>query len=507
MIEPVPRLRAFASLGVSLAGLAACIEVFRYARWANPTTVALGFLVLILVVATRFALWVAVVTALAAMLGFNFYFLEPVGTLTIADPRNWVALFAFLTAAVVASQLSAAAKARTRGAIDSRNEITRLFDLSRDVLLTGESGGSLNALARHVARRFELSRVAICLGGAGGWQIYQGGEADIQVDHSQLDATLAGAGRILEFDARERTYGGHARLSTAGSEEAVALVPLRLGMRTVGLLAASADTLAPGTVDAIAGLVAIAVERLQFLSERKDAELLRQRADFSSALLASLSHDLRTPLTALQVAVTNLEDDTLAAEPRHAQMRIARTELERLNHLFRDILDMARIDSAAITPERDWVTAADIVDASLANLRPLLADRAVHVDADDSTATHVDPRLTSAAFSHLIENAAQYSPIDRPVDVRGWADADGLHLTVRDYGAGLDLNELDHLFERFYRGRAAREHSVGTGMGLAITRGLLTAEQGRVWGENVHDGGAMFSIAVPAPTRRVRAGE
>ncbi|HEY6357817.1 MAG TPA: ATP-binding protein, partial [Vicinamibacterales bacterium] len=327
------------------------------------------------------------------------------------------------------------------------------------------------------------------------------------VDHAQLDATLAGAGRILEFDARERTYGGHARLSTAGRDDAVALVPLRLGMRTIGLLAASADTLAPGTVDAIAGLVAIAVERLQFLSERKDAELLRQRADFSSALLASLSHDLRTPLTALQVAVTNLEDDTLAAEPRHAQMRIARTELERLNHLFRDILDMARVDSASITPARDWVTAADIVDASLANLRTLLADRTVHVDADDSTAAHVDPRLTSAAFSHLIENAAQYSPIDQPVDVRGWADADGLHLTVRDHGAGLDLNELDHLFERFYRGRAAREHSVGTGMGLAITRGLLTAEQGRVWGENVHDGGAMFSIAVPAPTRRVHVGE
>jgi two-component system sensor histidine kinase KdpD len=506
MIERVNRLRAIAALGVSLAGLAACIELFRYAHWANPTTVALGFLVLILVVAARFPLWVAVVTAVAAMLGFNFYFLEPIGSLTIADPRNWIALLAFLTAAVIASQLSASARARTRDAIESRNEITRLYDLSRDVLLTGESGGTLNALARHVARRFDLSRVAICLGGTGGWQVYQGGETDVVVDLSQLDATLAGAGRMLEFDARERTYGGHAHLADAG-REAVALVPLRLGMRTVGLLATAADALAPGTVDAIAGLVAIAVERLQFLSERKDAELLRQRADFSSALLASLSHDLRTPLTALQVAVTNLEDDGLALEQRQAQTRIARTELERLNHLFRDILDMARVDSASIQPERDWVTAADVVDASLANLRSTLVDRAVEVDADDSTSAHVDPRLTSAAFSHLVENAAQYSPVDRPIDIRGWSDADGLHLSVRDRGPGLDENELDHLFERFYRGRAAREHGVGTGMGLAITRGLLTAEQGRVWGENVEGGGARFSLVVPAQTRRVEAEE
>ena len=501
----MPRPRELAELGFALAALAACTYVFRHAQWANPTTVSLAFLILVLLVATRFALWIAVVTAVVAMLGFNFYFLEPIGTLTIADPRNWVALFAFLTSAVVASQLSAAARARTRDAIESRNETTRLFDLSRDVLLTGESGGSLDALARHIARRFDLRRVAICLARDHGWDIHQGGESDIVVTPQQLDATLAGAGRALEFDARERTYGGHARLADARAGAPVSLVPLRLGVQPVGLLAAAADALEPGTLDAIAGLAAIAVERVQFLSERKEAELLRQRADFTSALLASLGHDLRTPLTALQVAVTNLEDETSPPEERRQQTRLARTEVERLNRLFRDILDMARVDSASIQPERDWVTAADVVDAALANLRPVFADRAVHVEADDATAAYVDPRLTSAAFAHLLENAAQYAPADRPIDVRGWTDREGLHLTVRDHGPGLDMNELDHLFERFYRGRAAREHSVGTGMGLAITRGLLSAEQGRVWGENADDGGARFSILVPAQARRIEA--
>ena len=337
------RGREILYLAASLAGLAAFIAAFRHTRLANPTTIALALLVFVLGVATRFALWVAVVTAGVAMLGLNFFFMDPVGTFTIADSRNWIALLAFLTAAVVVSQLSAAARSRTREAIDSRNELARLFDLSRDVLLTGEGGGgTLDSLARHIARRFELPRVAICLVEADGWHVHQGGRSDIQVDPTRLDLTLASAGRTLEFDAYQRTYGGGARVPDRSGAE-VLLVPLRLGVHPIGLIAAPVETLAPGTLDAVAGLVAIAVERLHFLVERKEAEAVRQRADFTSALLASLSHDLRTPLTAIQVAVANLENDALPPEQRRAQTRLAHAELERLNRLFRDILDMARI--------------------------------------------------------------------------------------------------------------------------------------------------------------------
>jgi signal transduction histidine kinase len=114
----------------------------------------------------------------------------------------------------------------------------------------------------------------------------------------------------------------------------------------------------------------------------------------------------------------------------------------------------------------------------------------------------VEPRLTSAALAHLLENALQYAPVDRPIAVRGRVEPEGLHLSVTDQGPGLDPGELDHLFERFYRGARAKARSSGTGMGLAITRGLLAAEGGRVWGENV-EGGARFSIVVPAASRPV----
>ena len=468
------------------------------------TTAALALLVVVLLVAAYARLWMAIVTAVVAMLVFNFFFLPPVGTLTIADPQNWVAFVAFVSAALIASQLSAAAHNRAREALNSRNELAQLFDLSRDVLLTGQSSNTVDALAHHIARRFELPAAALFLRSTAGWTAHQGSETPLVVSDAQLEFALVRAGHTLEFDARERAYGGQAVTETAGGTPCT-LVPLRLGTTPIGLLAAPAGSLNAGTLDAIAGLAAIAVERDQFLSERKAADLVRQKADFTSTLLASLSHDLRTPITAIEMAITNLDDPSLDAAARQEQRRLAQSELARLSRLFRDILEMARIDSAALTPEREWVTASDIIDAALANLQPLLEGRPLTVDADPSRAALVDPRVTSSALSHLIENAAQYSPAGTAIELGGAVDADGLHLSVTDHGPGIDPSELPQLFERFYRGRREFTRPAGTGMGLAITRGLLAMEQGRVWAENMPSGGARFSIAVAAQSRDVAA--
>lgn len=383
------------------------------------TTAALALLVVVLLVAAYARLWMALATAVVAMLVFNFFFLPPVGTLTIADPQNWIAFVAFVSAALIASQLSSAAQSRAREALASRNELARLFDLSRDVLLTGESTNTLDALARHITRRFELRSAALFLRATDHWTTHQGGESPLVLSEAQLEFALARAGQTLEFDARERAYGGQAAIEAAGGDPCT-LVPLRLGTRPIGLLAAPAGALNAGSLDAIAGLVAIAVERDQFLGERKAADLVRQQADFTATLLASLSHDLRTPLTAIQVAITNLDDPALSPAARQEQVRLAQSELGRLSRLFRDILEMARIDSASLSTECEWVTPADVIDAALANLQPLLEGRPLTIDAEQHRAAHLDPRLTSAALSHLIENAAQYSPPGTAIAVRGW---------------------------------------------------------------------------------------
>jgi two-component system sensor histidine kinase KdpD len=491
--------RDLSVLALGLAGIALVVVLLRRLADVSPTTVALLLLVVVLVSATTARLRVATLVSVVAMLAFNFYFLPPIGTLTIAAPQNWIALLVFLLVSVVGSNLSAAAQHRAHEAIARRNEVTRLFDLTRDVLLTTETRGAIQAVARHVSRRFELPRVAIFLPDEGGWRSYQGGDEEVVVERDVLNTALAKSRATLEFDAHERAYGGHIQVGPGGE---TSLVPLRHGTRAIGLLGATSPGLDIGALDAVAGVVAIAIERAEFLAERDAAELVRQKADLASTLLASLSHDLRTPLTAIGTAVENLSGELPPAE-RAAQAAAAMTELGRLTRLFQDILDMARIDAAAIRVDREWVAPADVVDAAVAQVGHALDAHVIHVDGGDEREVQIDPRLASVALAHLIENAALYSPPGTDIRVQAQTDAAGLRVTVLDQGPGLDPAELEHLFERFYRGRSARRAAFGTGMGLAITRGLLAAGGGRVWAENAPGGGARFSMTVPGAIRAV----
>ena len=463
----------------------------------SPTTVALALLLVVLATATIARLRIAILVSIVAMLTLNFFFLPPVGTFTIADPQNWIALVAFLIVAVSASHLSAAAQERTREAIARRNEVTRLFDLTRDVLLTTETASAMDGLARHVARRFELSTVAICLPGDHGWRIHQGGVHDASLDIGTLDTAMATARGTLEFDARQRAYGGHIR---TGRDQEIVIVPLRQGTKAIGLLAAAPPTLDIGTLDAVAGVVAIAIERVQFLADRDAIELVRQKADMASTLLASLSHDLRTPLTAIAVAVEQLRGN-LTPEQRREQAAAAHAELRRLTRLVQDILDMARIDAAALRVERRWVSAAAVVDAAVSHVRQTLERHVLRVETTVDQEVEIDPRLTAVALSHVLENAAHYAPAATEILIHAEITHDGLHVSVTDHGPGLDPSELDHLFQRLYRGRAARQSTVGTGMGLSLTRGMLAAAGGHVWAENVPGAGARFSLAVPGAVR------
>jgi two-component system sensor histidine kinase KdpD len=345
-------------LGVALAGVLLAVPLLRLIPHVNPTTAGLALLLIVLSTASLGSLWTAIIVSVAGALALNFFFLPPVGTLSISDPQNWVALVAFLSAALIASNLSAAAQAR----------------------------------------------------------------ADI------------------------------------------------------------------------------AVERAQLIVEREAAERQRQRGELASTLLASIAHDLKTPLTAIRVAVENLGTELPAAD-RRAQADAAIAELVRLTRLFEDLLDMARIDAAAINVQREWVTPADIVDDAAAHVRHSLEGHAMRIDAEADRSIHIDARLASIALSHLLENAARYSPASREIVVEARVDTTGFTATVTDQGPGLDPGEVEHLFERFFRGRHAQHVVPGTGMGLAISRGLVTAIGGRVWAENAPSGGARFLMNVPADSR------
>lgn len=478
------------------AVMAATLAYVRWLHVTNATTVALSFLLIVLVVAATSRFWVAAVTSLAAMLAFNFFFLPPVGTWTIADPQNWLALFTFLAVSLVASNLADRARQQARDARSRRDEVARLFDLSREVLLTTEGREAIPALARSIARRFDLAYVAVALPRGESWELFEGGPLAIALDTSQLSLAFAGAQGGLEFDARERTYSGH-RTMTAG-DHVVRLVPLRVGTRPIGLMAATGRPVEPGTLDALAAVVAIAIERASLLDDRKAAEIARRGEELKTALLASLGHDLRTPLTAIRVAASNLQNATLAPERLREQSDLILEEAERLGRLFENILEMARLDAGSVTTDLQWTHPSEVVTAARAQVERALKGHVVEVLVEPDTPVRIDPRLTASAIAHVLENAAQYAPAQSPISVAASVTGEGLVVTVRDRGPGIAPADLPRLFDRFYRGTTAKAHTSGTGMGLSIARGLLAAEHGRIWGENRADGGAQFTIAVPA---------
>jgi two-component system sensor histidine kinase KdpD len=489
-----------ARLAAALATVALVTVALRHwLQLSNAATVSTTYLMVVLVVAATSHLWVAVVTSLVAMLCLNFFFLPPVGTLTIADPQNWIALFAFLAVSLVASNLSAVASARTREAVGRRDELARLFDLGRDVLMMTDSRQALSVLARSIARRFDLEFVAVALPRDGEWEVYEAGARTIELDRRQLSGAFAAAQATLEFDAYARTYAGHRTMTVDG--HVIRLVPLRVGTKPIGVLAAAGRPVEAGTLDTLAGVVAIAIERAQFLEERKAGELTRQNEQLKTALLASLGHDLRTPLTAIRVAASNIKASELAREDRLEQSDLILSEVERLTRLFENVLEMARIDAGGLAAESRWTHPSEIIAAARDQVEHTIQGHKLAVTIELDVPVRLDPRLTATALAHLLENAAQYSRPGSTIDLTARLADEGLVIEVRDQGPGIAPADLPHLFERFYRGAAAKLRASGTGMGLWIVRGLLAVEQGRVWAENRPEGGAQFTIVVPVAVR------
>ncbi len=486
-------------LTLALLGVAVVtLTLGPWLRISNAATVSTTYLTVVLLVAATSRLRVAIATSIAAMLCLNFFFLPPVGTFTITDPQNWVALVAFLAVSLVASNLSAVARTRTREAVGRRDELARLFDLSRDVLVITDSGEALSVLARSIARRFDLEFVAVAVPRADEWDVFEAGARTIALDRRELSNAFAAAQASLEFDAYARTYAGHRLVTTDG--HTIRLVPLRVGTKPIGVLAAAGRPVEAGTLDTLAGVVAIAIERAHFLEERKAGELTRQSEQLKTALLASLGHDLRTPLTAIWVAASNIKASELTSADRLEQSDLILAEVERLTRLFQNVLEMARIDAGAIATESRWTHPSEIVAAARDQVEHTLQAHKLEVTIDPDVPVRLDPRLTATALAHLLENAAQYTPPGSTINITARLTDEGLVIEVRDSGPGIAPADLPLVFDRFYRGAASKTRASGTGMGLWIVRRLLAVEHGRVWAENGPDG-AQFTIVVPVAVK------
>jgi two-component system sensor histidine kinase KdpD len=466
-----------AQTACALAAIGAITFLYDRVIPVNSTTVALSYLLAILIVATAWGLTEAVIASMVAMLCLNFFFLPPLGTFTIADPQNWVALTAFLATAVISSHLSARARRRTMEADARREEMERLYSFSRSLMITEGQAEVAQQVANQVAQAFGAEAVAVFDRSSG--KAHRSGPQDLPLNDSQLrDAALQGT--VVQDPAAGMT-----------------IIPIRLGGPPEGSLGIQGASISETALHAVANLAAIAFERARNRELIGQAEAARQNEELKSALLDAIAHEFKTPLTSIKAAVTALLSDSPADANVKELLTIADEESDRMNFLISEAIEMARIEAGEIQVRRQPHALPDLVAGSLKKLRSVLADRQVAVAIpDDLPQCCADPDLIEMVITQLLGNAAKYSALSAPV--RLVAKADGRYVVVRvaDQGPGIPEEQQGRVFAKFYRAPEIKDHIPGTGMGLAIARQIVEAHGGKIWVDSEPGKGSQFCFSL-----------
>lgn len=467
--------------GLSVAAVAAVLAVYHVLLHVNNTTVALTLLLAILAVSTRWGLAEALVASVVAVLGFNFYFMPPVGTLTIEDSQNWVAFVAFLVTAVTASQLSAHARRRTAEAEARRIEVERLYQLVQDTMLTGN--------LRKTIREF-LQKVLQVYGCEGAAFYYRPTEEIFRTGPESAPASDHELRAAAELD------------DISGDESrAAAIAPVRLGVRPLGSVALVGTLPPKPSIRAIVNLLAITVEKARALEDASHADAERQNEMLKSALLDALAHDFKTPLTSIKAAVTSLLGN---AEPQERELlTIINEEADRLTELVVQVIAMARIEAGKLHLEKRPIAAAELISGATAEFAAALKERPVSIEIPAGLpAAEGDPEFVQQVIKQFLENALKYSPPGSPIAISARPKGAKIVIGVADRGSGIEENERSRIFDKFFRGRQHRFRTQGTGMGLAIAKGIVEAHGERIWVESERGQGSAFYFSLPAPGGR-----
>jgi two-component system sensor histidine kinase KdpD len=461
---------------ISVLAVAAILALYRLVLSVNNTTVALTLLLAVLGVSARWGLAEATVASIVAVLGLNYYFLEPFGTLTIDDPQNWVALCAFLVTAVTASQLSERVRRRAAEAEERRLEIERLYALVQAMMLGGNTRRTIREFVQRVVQVFGCDGAAFYYGPDEEY-FRSGPESNPVSDHDLLAASEVD--ELSVDDSRMR-----------------ATAPVRLGGHPLGSMALLGPLPSDQTLRAIVNLVAITIEKARAIEEASHAEAARQSEVLKSALLDSLAHDIKTPLTSIKAAVTSLLGT--AAEPDRELLTIINEEADRLNQLAAEVIAMARVEAGKLHLEKRPVSAIELIDAALNDLAAFRRGRPINVPAaTDLPRVDCDPELIQHVVKQLVENALKYSPETAPITVSVVRKGEKIVIGVADRGSGIDEDERAHIFDKFFRGRRYRFETKGTGMGLAIAKGIVEAHGEKIWVESEPGQGSAFYLSLP----------
>ena len=504
--EPLDPLAYAGSAGATLAALGIGELISRFIGFQS---VSLVFLMAVLASAIAWGLWPSLFACLLSVLAFNFFFIPPLYTFTIADPENVVALFFFALVAVIASKLTAATRDQVIAARARARTTAELYAFSRKLAAIGTLDDLLWATAYQVSSMLTVSTVLLLPDQEdGALTLASGYPPEDTLDEADMAAAR------WSWDHNSPTGRGSDTLP--GGKWL--FLPLRTGTGPVGVI--GIDREAPGLLlvpderrllDALADQVAVAIERVSLARGLAEARVLAETERLRAALLTSISHDLRTPLASIIGTVSSLRTygEKYDASERDELLATLQDEAERLNRFVGNLLDMTRLEAGALELKLDLVDIAEIVGAALERAGKVLAHHRIEVAiAPDLPMLQLDAILFEQVLFNLLDNAAKYSPAASRIDLRARRDADAVAIEILDEGPGIPAGDLERVFDKFYRVQAQDRRRAGTGLGLAICRGFIEAQGGRIEAANRRDrSGALFTIRLPVPAASAATGE
>jgi two-component system sensor histidine kinase KdpD len=456
--------------------------VFLYSKWlhVNPATVGFSFLLIILLISAAWGLRYAIFTAVLATLAYNYFFLPPLFRFTIADPQNWIALFAFLVTAVVASQLSERARRGTLHADQRRHEVERLYSFSQELWVSENVFELLNIIPKHIVDSFNVSGAALFLEGK--QQAYFFDEASRSLfPIEQLKAISDRGEPVLDREHR------------------ICYMPLRMGVRSVGALGLAGCDLSRESLEAIGSLAAISIERANTVEKLTRSEAARESDRLRSVLLDSVTHEFRTPLTAIKASAETLLSEVELEKPqRRDLLAVINEESDRLDRLVGEAAEVVQLDSHQLQFDFAAHHMREAIDAAIQRSQPALRTHHLEVTIPQTLpAVRMDVDRITEVLVHLLDNAAKYSPPETPIHLTVEQRDSEVLTSVADHGPGVDEMEQEMIFEKFYRGRNQRMLIQGTGMGLAIAKAIVELHGGKMGVTSQLGRGSLFYFSLP----------
>jgi len=493
-----PRPYVLSLLTVALALV--CAEAIQ--PWFDIKSVDLVFLTAIVGVAVRLGLWPSLLASLASSLAYDYFFLPPIYTFTIADPNNVAAFVFFTIVAILVSTVAARGRTETVAAMDRARATESLYSFSRKLAGTATLDDVLWATAYQTALMLKV-RVVLLLPEQGTIAVRVGYPPEDILDAADLAAAKWAWENDHAAGRGSDTLPGAKRL----------FLPMHTGRGAVGVMGIDSDKPGPlltpdqrRLLDALRDQGALAIERVRLVEEMDRVERAAETERLRSALLTSISHDLKTPLAAVLGAAGALRDlsDKLGPAEKVDLLSTIIDESERLNRFIANLLDMTKLESGAIAPNVALHDIGEIVGSALRRASRILAHHTVELElAPDLPMLELDAVLFEQVLFNLLDNAAKYAPPETTIRIQTWRNVESVCLRVLDEGSGIPATDLDHIFDKFYRAQKTDHVRAGTGLGLAISRGFVEALHGTIVAANRTDrSGAAFTISLPIPRQR-----